>query len=147
MEAAKKNARRLSGLKYQDGFTLHETLVSIAFISVGILGFALSTSGVIRGNNLSGNVTVATHLAEDKIEELKVQNTLGNVNNCSASPSGSDEPDSNINATGRSGGIYNRCWAISDSPLGANLKRLDVTVSWRDSADRSITLSTLIYMG
>jgi hypothetical protein len=146
MGAAKKKSLSLA-LKNQRGFTLHETLASIAFISVGILGFAMSTNGVIRGNHFSANVTIATHLAEEKIEELKVRSSLNNVDNC-VGPSGpSDPPDSNITATGGSGGIFDRCWIVSDTPLGIGLKRVDVTVSWRDYLDRSITLSTLIYKG
>jgi Tfp pilus assembly protein PilV len=146
MGAAKKKTLNLS-LKCQRGFTLHETLASIVFISVGILGFAMSTNGVIRGNHFSANVTTATHLAEGKIEELKVRSSLDNVDNCAGTLGAPDPPDLNITATGGSGGVYNRCWIVSDSPLGVDLKRIDVTVSWRDYVDRSITLSTLIYRG
>lgn len=145
MARVREKILRLFSLKGQTGFTLHETLVSIALISIGILGFAVSTAGVIRGNYFSANVTGATHLAEDKIEELKVRNSLGNVNNCSGLPGGSDAPDLNITATGGGGGIYNRCWIVSDSPLGAGLKQIDVTISWQDYLSRSVTLSTLVY--
>jgi prepilin-type N-terminal cleavage/methylation domain-containing protein len=144
MARVREKTLRFSSLKGQAGFTLHETLVSIALISVGILGFAVSTTGVIRGNYFSGNVTVATHLAEDKIEELKVQSGLENINNCSGLP-GSAAPDLNITATGSGGGIYSRCWVVGDSPLGAGLKQIDVTISWQDYLSRSITLSTLVY--
>jgi len=147
MARAKNKTFRLSLVGRQQGFTLHETLISIALITVGILGFAMSTSGVIRGNYFSANVTIATHLAEDKIEELKVQNSPDNVNNCSGSAVGPGVPDLNITATGGGRGIYNRCWIVSDSPLGAGLKRIDVTVSWQDYLSRSITLSTLVYKG
>jgi prepilin-type N-terminal cleavage/methylation domain-containing protein len=145
MARAREKTLPFSSLRRQAGFTLYETLASMALISVGILGFAVSTTGVIRGNYFSANVTVATHLAEDKIEELKVQSSLENINNCSGLPVGSDAPDLNITATGGGGGIYNRCWIVSDSPVGAGLKQIDVTISWRDYLSRSVSLSTLVY--
>lgn len=138
------NPRAATG---QEGFSLLETLISIALISVGVLAFALSTNGVIRGNHLSENFTVATHLAQDKLEELKTQTKLGNLDNCAASPLGPTPRDLNITATSKAGGIYSRCWVISDAAAGADLKRIDVTVSWQDSLSRSITLSTLVYSG
>lgn len=146
MVAAKKRTPDLP-LRCQRGFSLHETLGAITLISVGILGFAMSTNGVIRGNHFSTNVTIATYLAEDRIEELKVRSSLDNVDNCAGTSDATDAADLNITATGGSGGIYSRCWIISDSPLGVGLKRIDVTVSWRDYMDRSITLSTLAYRG
>jgi hypothetical protein len=44
-------------------------------------------------------------------------------------------------------GIFDRCWSVASSPLGANLKQIDVKVSWRDHEMHEVSLSTLIFTG
>jgi prepilin-type N-terminal cleavage/methylation domain-containing protein len=131
----------------QRGFTLNETLVSMALMGLGILGLSVNTSGIIQGIRASETMTVATNLAQDKMEELKAQKTLGNASNCSPSFKALEPTERNLAPTGRPGGIYDRCWIIQDSPLGAGLKQVDVSVSWRDPASRSVTMTTLVYPG
>lgn len=53
------------------GFTLLEVLVSIVILSVGLLGMASLTVGIIKGNKLSNDLTTATTLAQDKMEEIR----------------------------------------------------------------------------
>ncbi len=139
-EYAKAIMLRLHLIKHEDGFTLNEVLVSIALIAIGVLGLSFNTIGVIQGNQISGNITTATNLAQDKLEELRAQTSFTNGDNC---PSPADP----ITGTGAAGGIYNRCWRITDSSLGPGLKQIDVTVSWRDYVNRSVTLSTLVFTG
>jgi Tfp pilus assembly protein PilV len=123
----------------QTGFTLNEVLVSINVIIIAILGYSLSTVGVIRGNMTNDNTTVAINLAQDKLEQLKAQNKLVNDNRCP------DSGDHAITAAGMANGIFDRCWRIVDSPLGPQLKQIDVRVSWRDQENREIILTTLAY--
>ena len=141
MPAVRAKRFRLSLIKREDGFTLNEILVSIALIAIGVIGFSVNTIGVIQGNFISNNVTIATNLAQDKLEELKAPSSFTNVSNCSS-------PPEHLTSTGASGGIYDRCWVITDrTDLGTSLKQIDVTVSWRDYITRSVTLSTLVYTG
>jgi len=125
----------------QKGFTFNEVLVALSVVVVGVLGYFLTTLGVIRGNATSDHYTVAINLAHDKMEELKAAANLINEDRCP------DAGDRGMTAVGALGGIFDRCWKISDSPLGANLKQIDVTVSWRDYENREVTFSTLIYTG
>ena len=55
----------------QDGFTLIEVLIAIVILSAGLLGMASLTIGIIRGNKLSNDLTMATTLAQDKMEEIR----------------------------------------------------------------------------
>ena len=124
---------------HQKGFTFNEVLVAINVIVIAILGYSLSTVGVIRGNLTNDNTTAAINLAQDKMEQLKAQKNLVNDDRC---PSSGDHA---ITATGTLNGIFDRCWRIVDSPLGPHLKQIDVTVSWRDRENREIIVTTLVY--
>jgi Tfp pilus assembly protein PilV len=123
----------------QTGFTLNEVLVSINVIIIAILGYSLSTVGVIRGNMTNDNTTVAINLAQDKLEQLKAQKKIVNDDRC---PSSGDHAITN---TGMANGIFDRCWKIADSPLGPQLKQINVTVSWRDRENHEIIVTTLVY--
>jgi Tfp pilus assembly protein PilV len=130
---------KLSIAERQAGFTLNEILVSISVIIIAILGYSLSTVGVIRGNMTNDNTTVAINLAQDKLEQLKAQKKLVNDDLCPGSG------DHAITAAGMAGGIFDRCWRIVDSPLGPRLKQIDVRVSWREQENREVVVSTLAY--
>jgi Tfp pilus assembly protein PilV len=125
----------------EQGFTFNELLVAINITVVAVLGYSLSAVGVIRGQKSADNLTVAIQLAQDKMEQLKSHASITNEDRCP------DTGDRGISATGSAGGIFDRCWRVSDSALGDNLKQLDVTVSWRDYESHEVTLSTLVYLG
>ena len=125
--------------RHQKGFTFNEVLVAINVIVIAILGYSLSTVGVIRANLTNDNTTAAINLAQDKMEQLKAQKNLVNDDRC---PSAGDRA---ITAIGTLNGIFDRCWRIVDSHLGPHLKQIDVTVSWRDLENREIIVTTLVY--
>jgi len=56
--------------KASPGFTLIEVLIAIVVLSVGLLGMAALSVGIIRGNAVSKNLSTASTLAQDKIEEI-----------------------------------------------------------------------------
>lgn len=125
----------------QKGFTFNEVLVAMSLVGVAVLGYFLSTLGVIRGSTSSDNYTVAVNLAHDKMEELKALAKLINEDRCPGAG------DRGITAVAVVGGIFDRCWKVADSPLGTSLKQIDVTVSWQDYENHEVTLSTLVYTG
>lgn len=53
------------------GFTLIEILIALTLLAIGLLGMAGLTVGIMRGNSLSKEVTTATALAQDKMEDIK----------------------------------------------------------------------------
>ena len=123
----------------QAGFTFNEVLVALNISVIAVLGYSVSSVNVIRGQTANDNFTVALHLAQDKVEQLKAKTDLANDERCPQSG------EQGISAIGASGGIFSRCWRISDSSLGADLKQVDVTVSWGDYQSREVTLSTLVF--
>jgi Tfp pilus assembly protein PilV len=134
-------AIRKKKLGWQAGFSFNELLVAMNIVAVAVLGYSLSSGDVIRRQLTSDNSTVAINLAQDKLEELQARRILTDGDLC---PSGGDR---GIAAKGSGAGIFDRCWKIAASPLGTQLKQLDVTVAWRDHADHRVSLSTLVYTG
>ena len=139
MEIARSFQRLRIVVRQQAGFTFNEILVAINVIVIAILGYSLNTVAVIRGNVSNYNTTVAINLAQDKMEQLKAQGTLVDDDRCPAAG------DRGIGATGVANGVFDRCWRISDSPLGSHLKQIDVKVSWREHGDREVIVTTLVY--
>jgi Tfp pilus assembly protein PilV len=70
--------------RHPKGFTFNEVLVAINVIVIAILGYSLSTVGVIRGNLTNDNTTAAINMAQDKMEQLKAQKNLVNDDRCPA---------------------------------------------------------------
>ena len=131
--------RRRIVCRRQEGFTFNEILVAMSVSAIAILGYSLSTVGIIQGNASNDNTTVAINLAQDKMEQLKAQRNVINDDRCPNSG------DRSITAVGAPNGIFDRCWRIVDSPLGTHLKQIDVTVSWQERGKREITITTLVY--
>jgi prepilin-type N-terminal cleavage/methylation domain-containing protein len=52
---------KTEGLGENGGFTLLELLVALTILSVGLLGTAMLTTGIIRGNFFSKNITYCFH--------------------------------------------------------------------------------------
>ena len=123
----------------QEGFTFNEVLVAMNIIVIAVMGYALSSVSVIRGQAENDHFTIAMHLAQDKLEQLKSQSSLPDENRCPQSG------ELGLSALGAAGGIFDRCWRVADSPLGTNLKQVEVVVSWRDYQSRQVALSTLLY--
>jgi Tfp pilus assembly protein PilV len=125
--------------KQQTGFTFNEILVAMSIVMIAALGYSLNTVSVIRGNAANDHTTVAINLAQDKMEQLKAQKTLINEDRCPGSG------DQSIAATGAANGIFARCWAIVDSPLGTRLKQITVNVAWLEREKHQVTVTTLVY--
>jgi Tfp pilus assembly protein PilV len=130
---------RSSVFKGEQGFTFNEVLVATSITVVAILAYSLSAVGVIREQKRSDDLTVAIQLAQDKMEQLKSQTDIANEDRC---PNAGEHQ---LSATGTAGGIFDRCWTISDSAFGANLKQVSVTVTWRGYESHEVTIATLIH--
>src|SRR5437773_12263341 len=87
-------------LRRQSGLTFHEVLVAMNIIVVAIMGYYLSTAGVIRGQTANDNFTVALHLAQDKMEQINAQANMVNDNHCPSTLYHA------VSATGSTGGTF-----------------------------------------
>ncbi len=117
--------------KNNRGFTLLEILVAMTVFSVGLLGMAALTVGIIRGNLSSNNLTTASTLAQDRMENI--------IRAGYASAS---------DLTENYGGItnyplYKRVTVINNNSPAADMKTVTITVYW-DSDSRSVVLKTIL---
>ena len=110
------------------GFTLIEVMIAVLVLVVGLLGVAGVATTVINGNTFGKEITTATTLAQDKMEELKGMR-YSNI------ASGSDTQ----------GSMYTRIWtSTSDSPA-AGMKTIEVMVQfpWKGTT-HNVTLKTIV---
>lgn len=111
------------------GFTVIEILVALAIFTVAILGVAVSATTVIQANQRSFHNTLATNLAQDKIEELRA--------NPSAVGNGSDSETLN-------GVSFSRTWTVSANTPVSGKSTVTVTVTWTGYGTHAVTVSTVI---
>ncbi|MGZ8521717.1 MAG: hypothetical protein ACXWX7_16385 [Candidatus Binatia bacterium] len=125
----------------QRGYTCNELLAAMSLCMVAVMSYSLNSASMFRQQTINGNATIALQLAQDKLEELQARRNPADENRC---PSAGDL---GLSASGGSGGHFDRCWRVQPSSLGADLKQLDVTVTWRDFQTGEVTLSALLFAG
>ena len=121
--------------KKSGGFTLLEVLIAIVILSVGLLGMASLTVGIINGNKFSNELTTATTLAQDQMEEIRRLGYSGMPTTDTTTPENygsiTDYP------------LYRRDTETDCENPAANMKTIIVTVFW-DSDDHWVTLKTIL---
>lgn len=133
---------RHSSLGFDErGFTLIELLTAMVILAIGLLGTAALTTGVVRGNLSSKNITTATTIARSCLEE----NRRVGYANAGAAPVGGSNNCVSGSTTLISGGVsYTRNLSIDASV--SNIKTLSVSVSWSEGSVgvKSLTLKTVM---
>jgi Tfp pilus assembly protein PilV len=123
----------MNRLRDQGGVSLIEIVAAVSVFAVAVVGLSPSLLGARKFAELGKNQSIATALAQDKIEELRVSSTVS---------SGSDGP---LQPSGASGGIFSRSWTVSANSPVSNVNRVIVTVTWPERPNTSsVTLVTLV---
>jgi Tfp pilus assembly protein PilV len=122
-----------SRARSQDGASFIELLAAVSVFTLTVAGLSPALLSARKAADLGKNQSIATTLAEDKIEEIR------------ASGIGACTNDTSLQADGSSGGIFNRtCTQTTNTPI-SGVSRVAITVSWRDRpATNSVTLVTLV---
>jgi prepilin-type N-terminal cleavage/methylation domain-containing protein len=123
----------MNHLRDQRGVSLVEIIAAVSVFAVAVVGLSPSLLGARKFAELGKNQSIATALAQDKIEQLRVSSTVS---------SGSDGP---LQPSGASGGMFSRSWTVlADSPA-PNVNCVIVTVTWPERPNiSSVRLVTLV---
>ncbi len=125
--------RFASGGKVIAGFTLIEILVAMVVFAIASLGLAIGVTSVMRSNQRSYLGSVATNLAQDKLEELKAMSPV-NVISCN---SNCDTPVPTTD-----GVEFTRTWNVVNGSPVTGVMQIDVTVQWEDHTTHNFTISS-----
>ena len=135
---ANRKPLKVQSSRLHGGFTLIEVLVAMSIFSIAVLGLAVGATSVMRANQTSYFVTVATNLAQDKVEELKGMTV-------SALPACSSYTDTGCSDTSSTSGLtFTRSWQIIVNSPVAGVNRIDVKVDWTDYTSHSQTISSAV---
>lgn len=124
----------------QRGFTLIEVLVAITVMAIGLTGIATMGISTIKADTQSQGASVATALAREKLDQLRILRP----NDADWVP-GSNHSESGLEEDGSMGsGPYTRTWVVEepDDVNYPNFMRVEVTVSWYDG---SVSLASLYW--
>jgi type IV pilus assembly protein PilV len=108
--------------KNEKGFTLIEVMISMVILAIGILGLAPLMVLSIYSNTYSQDLTQATAVAQDRIEQLK------NAPNFAVIP----YTDSTLNIYGTYKRVIVVDDASTDGTVPAGVYRIKATISWTD---------------
>jgi type IV pilus assembly protein PilV len=123
----------------QAGFTLLEVLVAILIFTIGMLGTLVLTTGVLRANFFSKNVTSATVVAQATIEGAQRAGYAGVLDYISDS--------TKVLANVSAGGVnFSQTATVANGSPAAGLRRVSVTVSWNEAhnSHQTLTLETIL---
>jgi len=126
-----RNLPLMTSRRYAKGFTLIEIMVAITLLSIGLLGMAGLTVGIMRGNTLSSEVTTATALAQAKMEDIK-----------RVGYSGATEITEDYNSIAGYP-LFKRDTVIDVDTPDLGMKTVTITLSW-DSDASSIAVETIL---
>jgi len=123
--------------QHESGFTLLEVLIAIVILSIGLLGMASLTVGILNGNRFSNDMTTATTLAQQKMETIRRE----------ARDDYATKPLSEAKAVLPSpNDEYKREVTVTNNSPATGMKTVIVKVYWGGSSkeDHNVEVSTIL---
>lgn len=128
----KQQKERQSPLKRKNGgFTLIELMIAILILSVGLLGMATLTGSIVQKNKFSNDLTAATTLAQDKLEDVRANGYASAVSETKTACAG-DFSD------------YQREVTVNNDTPASGMKEITVTVYWGPSDAHDVEIKTIL---
>jgi type IV pilus assembly protein PilV len=129
-------------LRSQGGFSLIEVLVALVILAVGLLGLAMFQITAIKGNAIASKWTVATELAQDRLERFRhigwdniVSSNAGGFAGSPPQPVYANLPGAAGDNTIVRGTQYYRIWNVNPATSATNtFTTITVWCCWRDEA-------------
>jgi prepilin-type N-terminal cleavage/methylation domain-containing protein len=122
-------------LKSQRGVGLIEIVIAMLIFGIGIAAAMRTLPDSNVATTRARNISVATNLAQEKIEEL-----MGApINSAELAPGNHADPRNPLERH------FTRTWTVTDNVPLSSMKRLAVTVTYAGGGDdRSMTLTTFL---
>lgn len=122
-------------LKSQKGVGLIEIIVAMLIFGIGISAAMRTLPDSNRATTRARNVSVATNLAQEKIEAL-----MGTPLTSAELTAGThNDPRNPLER------VFTRTWTVTDNVPLVSMKRLVVTVTYAGGGnDRAVTLTTFL---
>jgi len=131
-------------LRGKEGFSLIEVLVALVILAVGLLGLALFQTTAIKGNAIASKWTVATELAQDRLERFRHVNWTSIQSSVPAGFVPGTQPLQSAygslggtvgDNTSVRGTTYYRVWDVTPATTtGATFTTITVWCCWRDES-------------
>lgn len=128
---------RRHAARCEEGFSLIEVLVALTILAVGLLSLALLQVTAIKGNAGASKSTIATDLAQTKLELFRRDAWVAIDNSTNTTFDGGTTPifasvsaDAGDNVTVR-GTTFYRIWRVVPNPSDS-LKTITVWTCWQD---------------
>jgi type IV pilus assembly protein PilV len=130
-------------LRCQRGFSLIEVLVALVILAVGLLGLAMFQITAIKGNAIASKWTVATELAQDRVERFRhvgwnnivSSNAGGFTAGTPPQPVYANLPGAAGDNTIVRGTQYYRVWYVNPATSTTNsFTTITVWCCWRDES-------------
>ena len=123
----------------QRGFSLVEIMVALVIGAVGLLALAGMLTYAMQNNRQATDISIATSLARQKIEQIKLTEYNYVVS----------ESESELNENGKpeSGAKFTRVTVVEDDTPSANTKTVTVTVYYGSLSNdaRRAQIKTIIF--
>ena len=116
----------------RQGVTLLEVMIALLVLAFGLLAVASMITIMINANSISNRLSIATTLAEDKLETLTTLDYYAIASEAAAPVTGESWATREVTVT-------------PDDPM-PNMKKIDVTVSWTGRT-RSHNVTVTAYQG
>jgi type IV pilus assembly protein PilV len=119
--------------KEREGFTLLEVLIAIVILTVGLLGMASLTVGIINGNKFSNDTTTATTLAQDRFEDIQIMDYSGVTSETKAVLASPND-------------AYKQEVTVTDGSPATGMKTVTIKVYWGGSSkeDHNVEIKTIL---
>jgi type IV pilus assembly protein PilV len=115
----------------EKGFTLIELMIAIVILSVGLLGMATLTGSIVRNNKLSNDLSAATTLVQDKLEEIRADGYTAAASETKTACSGDFSE-------------YQREVIVVSETPAAGMKQVTVKVYWGPSDAHHVEIKTIL---
>jgi hypothetical protein len=149
-------SKRLLNIGNDVGSSLIQNLLATAVIGIGLAGFASLSGNLSIVGDKSSQKSIATTIAQDKIEEIKNLSSKIELPDSESLPSPvysggvwSETQGENVDSEGvldTPDAEYQRTWVITPDPVRNRLFDLRVNVSYTDRSSniKTVTMNTQI---